>query len=149
MSPWIPRPVSFLRTFVLMFIVGLTGQLLRMFGREIITAQNERLIVALFIGLSLLPFIAYAYIHSWLLGKKAESHSKKLPAINSIKEAVLAFVVTVLSLLFTFAILIVFMPRGGNSYLYTQDGYAEISIWIISVLCLFHAYDAIARPKKA
>ena len=105
-------------------------------------------ILMVLIGL-LLPFIAYAYIHCWLLGNKPEGWAKKIPSPSSIKESVLSFVVLIFGFVITF--LVVILPFA-DPYMTTSNSerLATIAsgVWLAITLYLFHGYDLISNPRS-
>jgi CBS domain containing-hemolysin-like protein len=152
MLGWMPRPVSWLRTIVLIVIATLTVGSLRFFGTYgayfTYASQHLGFFVAMsLIGL-LLPFIGYAYIHSWLIGKKPERWSKKIPSPSSIREAVLSFIVLIFGVIATLIVVMPFVPTNyGYGYSQQIETLSVIAtfLWLLITTYMFHGYNLISR----
>jgi hypothetical protein len=149
MLGWIPRPVSWLRTIVLIAIATVMAGTLRFFGTygAYFTYASNHLGFFVFmsmIGL-LIPFIGYAYIHSWLIGKKPEGWSKKIPSPSSIKEAVLLFTVLIFGTLATILLLIPFFPPYISRQQTEVFGSIATFVWLLITTYIFHGYNLISR----
>lgn len=147
---WMPRGISWLRTIILIGITATTVNSLKLltpYGYE--SRHLGFFIVMVLIG-SVLPFIVYAYIHSWLIGKKPEGWSKKIPAPSSIKEAILSFGVMVFGFLATLLITILFAPNLSRyPYRYEDSERVLQSVtlfWFLVTIYMFHGYDIISKP---
>jgi len=149
MPKWIPYPISWLRMLVLMGITAIVGGSLRFFGTygAIISYgfRNWGLFTSLTLIGFTIPFIAYAYLHSWILGKKRDGYSKNIPAPNSIKESLTSFVVLILSVVITVIITFPFFPNDATS---NVKAFVELAsaIWIIVILYLFQWHYLITNP---
>jgi small-conductance mechanosensitive channel len=145
-----PRAISWLRTIILLCITFATVASLRIFSTygEYFTYANRHLgffVTSVLIGL-LIPFIAYAYIHCWLLGNKPEGWKKNIPSPSSIKESLLSFAVLIFGLVITFFVVIVpfvapYMTRSDSERL---AAVASV-IWLVITLYMFHGYDIISK----
>ncbi|MBD2152392.1 hypothetical protein H6F44_20055 [Pseudanabaena sp. FACHB-1277] len=154
---WMPRGISWLRTILLIFIAVVTGVLisgLENLPRNIYRAsQIPSLFLIILAVVILIPCVAYAYIHCWLLGNKPDGWAKKIPSPVSIKEAALTYVVTYFGLLLTLVITSPFAPNLSqyDVYRYRDDlqrFYFVISFsWFVVSLYMFHAYDLISNPQ--
>ncbi len=146
---WMPRGISWLRTIVLSVILTATALSLRFFSTygEYFTYASRN--IGFFISMSLIglfvPFIGYAYIHCWLVGKKPEGWAKNIPSPASIKESLLSFIVLIFGSIATILIIFPFAPAyvsPNNSGIF---GSIVIFVWVIVTLYMFHAYHLISR----
>ncbi|WP_055077185.1 hypothetical protein [Pseudanabaena sp. 'Roaring Creek'] len=150
---WIPRGISWLRTFVLVGIFLATAGSLRIFGTygAVFTYASSHLgffIVMVLIGL-LLPFIGYAYIHCWLLGNKPEGWAKNIPSPASIKESLLSFVVLIFGIASTLLIVIIPFTTGYMTNLEIERlSSIALITWLVITIYMFHGYDLITRPHQ-
>jgi ACR3 family arsenite efflux pump ArsB len=147
---WMPRGVSWLRTIILIGITAATVSSLKLLTPYGYESRHPWFFVVMVLIGSVLPFIAYAYIHSWMIGKKPERWSKKIPVPASIKEAVLSFVVMVFGMVATLIVTIPFAPDPTRySYQY-QDSARFVQIatlaWFVVTIYMFHGYDIINNP---
>jgi len=149
MFGWIPRPISWLRTIVLIVIVAVMAGTSRFFGTygAYFTYASNHLGFFVFMSLIglLIPFISYAYIHSWLIGKKPEGWSKKIPSPSSIKEAVLLFIVLIFGTLATILVLIPFSPPYISRQQTEVFGSIATFVWLLITTYIFHGYNLISR----
>lgn len=149
MFGWIPRPISWLRTIVLIAIAAVmagTSRFFGTYGAYFTYALNHLgfFVLMSLIGL-LIPFIGYAYIHSWLIGKKPEGWSKKIPSPSSIKEAVLLFIVLIFGTLATILVLIPFFPPYISRQQTEVFGSIATFVWLLITTYIFHGYNLISR----
>jgi magnesium-transporting ATPase (P-type) len=153
MTGWIPSGISWLRTIILLLVTSATVGGLRIFSTygEYFTYATRHLGFFIFMSLIglFLPFIAYAYIHCWLLGNKPKGWDKKIPSPSSIKESLLSFVVLIFGVIANLLIVVIPFTTG---YLTNSDIERLASIasftWLVITIYMFHAYDLITRPHQ-
>lgn len=160
MSGWIPRGVSWLRVSILIGIASLmSGGLIfsGKYGQYLLFGNRNPSLFLLTLAIVLVfPFIAYAYIHCWLLGNKPDGWAKKIPSPSSIKEAALSYVVMFFSILIALVITSPFVPTpssySGYRYLEALETFSAgvAFTWAVVSIYMFHGYDLISnpRPKK-
>ena len=152
---WMPRGVSWLRATVLFLIGGAIIGIFVLSGKHInlvnfVNTYPGAFFVVLPIAL-LIPFIGYAYIHSWFVGQKPDRWSKKIPAPNSIKEACLSYVVMFFGVLAAILITSPFAPPPLSSIGYHSLGDIErfglgvTFTWCVISIFMFHGYDIISK----
>ena len=155
MSVWMPRGVSWLRTILLVFIATATGFLVsgldNLPKNVYLASQIPSLFLIILAVVILIPCVAYAYIHCWLLGNKPDGWAKKIPSPSSIKEAALTYVITYFGLLITLVITSPFAPDFSRYgvYRYREElerFYFVVSFsWFAVSLYMFHGYDIISK----
>jgi hypothetical protein len=157
MSAWMPRSVSWLRVSILIGIASLmSGGLIfsGRYGKFLLFGNTNPSLFLLTLAIALvLPFIAYAYIHCWLLGNKPKGWAKKIPSPSSIKEAALSYVVMFFGILIALVITSPFVP---NSSRYTGRYLQDLEMfsagvaftWAVVSIYIFHGYDLINNPPS-
>ncbi len=158
MLGWMPRPVSWLRTSVLIGIASLmTGGLIftGKYGQTLLFGNTYPSLFLLIVASALMPpFIAYAYIHCWILGNKPDGWVKKIPSPKSIKEAVLSYVVMFFGILIALVITSPFVPDQTR---YTDYRYLDVLeiysggvafSWSVISIYMFHGYDIITNSQS-
>lgn len=155
MSVWMPRGVSWLRTILLVFIATATGFLIsgldNLPKNVYLASQIPSLFLIILAVVILIPCVAYAYIHCWLLGNKPDGWAKKIPSPASIKEAALTYVITYFGLLITLVITSPFAPNFSRYEVYRyreelERFYFVVSFsWFAVSLYMFHGYDIISK----
>lgn len=154
---WMPRAVSWIRLSILIGIASLmTGGLIftGRYGQYLLFGNRNPSLFLLTLAIALiLPFIAYAYIHCWLLGNKPDGWSKKIPSPSSIKEAALSYVVMFFSILIALVITSPFIPISSNysgyKYLEALETFSAgvAFTWSVVSIYMFHGYDLMSNPK--
>lgn len=127
---WFPYPGAWLETVILTLLTTPLISSLRVFGRiGLVSAYSSNNLGPMFLFVTLgyvLPYVAFAYVHSFLYGNRPAGWSRSLPAPRSIFEAFYALSVTTIGLLLTLtAVMFVIDPQA--------DEQSEVVSWIAGI----------------
>jgi hypothetical protein len=167
---WIPYPISWLRTLVLILVLGPTGSLISVLGlwgsfgtilggsSGDIPLPDVLILLAIAALVLLLPTTILAYVyHVFALIIDAKSisaqHPRGFPTWRSWREGLTGIIVMGLSLTISVFVVLWYRPDLiGNPDLVTQSDKEEIAtflgiVWLISAAYLYQ-WDYLVRKKR-